>query len=514
MTMKKRVMLIYIIIFFQSLYLFSQDKLEDIYMIELGRLEETWNILDQGAENVWNGWKGYEEVPFIFNYPNGVRLLVGYPEKPEGFEEVTGLTVRDKKVFIDRREEIPLKLEPPLLGGGGVRSFGPKRIRSVYLTIRQRKDDSEESKTEKGNIQLELASENQILINIHELFHVFQRTFYRPRFGNFRYNPDLNYALYSDLEGKALEKAYLEKDDDKTRDYLKDFIIAREQKRKTVDEYNRNAESADGFMEGTAVYSEFMTLLTMKKKYDSVLNNDKDPYFYSFENIDYYLNRYLKSLKENQSKTFSPRGKCYYYGCFQALLLTRLYPDWIDKIVKEQKFMDEIISEQLDITEEEMKNIKERFKTRYYYDSIYKKHSNLINERDQVISQWKEQEGKAYIINFKKTGEYLTFKPNEGEYSAGIIYLYPKGIQDFKMENIILKTEETLIEKNQLYFIRWIDTKTPVDENGYTIKYDKKEGENIYYNATIKTNGFSLFAPKVEIKEGKKRVKITILSKI
>ena len=50
---------------------FSQEKLEDIYMIELGRLEETWNILDQCAETVWEGWKGYVDVPFIFNYPNG-----------------------------------------------------------------------------------------------------------------------------------------------------------------------------------------------------------------------------------------------------------------------------------------------------------------------------------------------------------------------------------------------------------------------------------------------------------
>ena len=136
--MIKRIYMSIILFIISITSVFSQEKLEKIYMIELGRLEETWNVLDQCAETVWKGWKGYAEVPFIFNYPNGVRLLVGYPVKPDGFEEVTGVTVRDKKVYIDRRNEIPLKLEPPLGGGGGPRSFGPKRIQTVHISIRAR----------------------------------------------------------------------------------------------------------------------------------------------------------------------------------------------------------------------------------------------------------------------------------------------------------------------------------------------------------------------------------------
>ncbi len=44
--------MIFILVLILSSAVYSQEKLEEIYMIELGRLEETWNILDQYAEKI------------------------------------------------------------------------------------------------------------------------------------------------------------------------------------------------------------------------------------------------------------------------------------------------------------------------------------------------------------------------------------------------------------------------------------------------------------------------------
>jgi hypothetical protein len=510
--MKKLACFFCMIVLLLGSSLYSQEKLEDIYMIEIKRLEETWNILDRYADEVWKGWKGYADVPFLFEYPNGVRLLVGYPHTPEGFEELQGITLRDKKVFIDRREEIPLKLEPPLTGGGGTRPFGDKRIETVHIKLRSH--DKNDTASQEREDKLKLSSDGQILINLHELFHCHQREFYKPRYGNIRYNPDLNYALYSDIEGKALEKAYFEKDNERALKYLKDFIIARELKRETVDDNNSNCESQDDFMEGTAVYSEFQTLLMMKEGYTPVFSGKDDPYFYEFKDIDYFIHQKIESLKDSQGKTLDSRGKCYYYGCFQALLLTRLFPGWIDRFMRDQKFLDEIIASKLSIDDEGRENFMTRQKSEYDYDSIYNKHAPIIDERNKVIAEWKAQKGKTYVINFKKTKEYLNPEPRGKKYSAGLIELFPEGIKELIIQDVTLVSENTLIEKNQLYFIRWIDTQTPSAEKGYTVTYDKKKGENIYTNAEVKTKGFTLFAPEIEIRESKDRVKINVLSKI
>ena len=92
--------------------------------IDIKRLEETWNILDQFAERIWPGWDNYRDVPFRFAYPNGIELVVGHDDPPDTFELVQGIDVQGKKVHVDRTREIALELVPPLRGGGGILPWG------------------------------------------------------------------------------------------------------------------------------------------------------------------------------------------------------------------------------------------------------------------------------------------------------------------------------------------------------------------------------------------------------
>ncbi|UCH96878.1 MAG: hypothetical protein JSV88_08515, partial [Candidatus Aminicenantes bacterium] len=161
--------------------------------IDLKRLEETWHVLDLCAEKVWTGWNNYKDVPFLFGYPNGLQMLVGHPSPPDGFELVPDVKVGEKKVYLDRRHMVPIELTPPLAGGGGPIPFGKeKQVRTVNLDL---------SPIPKESTNQAFPGDEQLLVNIHELFHCFQRQIYHRNYGNLRYNTDANYAIFSEIEG-------------------------------------------------------------------------------------------------------------------------------------------------------------------------------------------------------------------------------------------------------------------------------------------------------------------------
>ena len=104
-----------------------------------------------------------------------------------------------------------VELTPPLVGGGGPIPFGKEQ---VVKTVRIHLRPITMKPTEPY-----FPAEEQILINIHELFHCFQRQIYNRNYGNLQYNTDANYAVFSEIEGLALEKAYLEQEDQKAKEY-------------------------------------------------------------------------------------------------------------------------------------------------------------------------------------------------------------------------------------------------------------------------------------------------------
>ncbi len=498
------------------LYSQSAYELPEVMKLDLKRLEETWNILDQFAEKIWPGWDNYREVPFRFRYPNSVEMLVGHPDPPDSFELLEGVELQGKKIFVDRHNEIPLELKPPMSGGGGIIPFGKsKPIPIVNLRISSfREVDKEEEKKTSLPEEFRYASDSQILTNIHELFHCFQRSVYRYRFGNFSCNPDANYAIYAEIEGIALEKAYLETDDEKARQYLKDFIVARELKRNDLLEREQNQESEDDLMEGTAVYSETMALQLMKEGYTPFISKEDDPYFFLFQYADEMLEQKLDYLREQRKISLDGRGKCYPFGCFQALLLSRFFPDWQKNFFKEQKLLDRFLSESLDMTEEEKEKIAQGLKTRYALDDISKRHTQRVGQRDKTLEMFQSRKGRVYVINFKPTGEYLYPKSYDESFKVGLMHLYPEGIETIEIQEVLFTGEKTPIMQDQLFYIKWIDTEAAPGKKGYSVTFSRQEGENIFYDAEIKTKGFVLKAPKIEVKDREPRVKITILSKI
>jgi len=499
------------------LYSQSGYELPEVMKIDLKRLEETWNILDRFAEKIWPGWDNYRDVPFRFSYPNGVEMLVGHPDPPDSFELLSGVEVQGKKIFVDRHKEIPLELNPPMGGGGGVLPYGkgePVYIVDLHISSYRDVEKEEEKKTSLPE-EFRYASDRQILTNIHELFHCFQRSVYRYRFGNFMCNPDANYAIYAEIEGIALEKAYLETDEEKAREYLKDFIVARELKRKDLLERERNQESEDDLMEGTAVYSETMALQLMKEGYKPLISKEDDPYFFGFQYVDEMLEQKLEYLREQRKVSLNSRGKCYPYGCFQALLLSRFFPGWQENFFQEQKLLDQLLREKLGVSDpKNPEEIAKYLAGRYDFDDISEHHTQRVAQRDNAYEMIQARKGRVYVVNFKPTGEYLYPQKYGESFEVGLMHIYPEGIEKAEIQEVLFTGEKTPTIKDQLYYIKWIDTEASPGEKGYVVTFSRKEGEDIFYDAVVKTKGFILKAPKIQIKDRESRVKITILSKI
>lgn len=509
-----------LLLLFVPLFGRPETGLPEYARIDLKRLEETWNILDRFAERIWPGWKGYQDVPFRFNYPNGVQMLVGHPSPTDGFEPVLGVEVRGKKVYLDRRLEIPLELKPPLSGGGGIIPYGKdQQVQMVDLHMApvapaKLKAGEGPAAGDKAPPLPPFTSESQILVNIHEIFHCFQGTVYHYRYGNLQFNTDANYATYAEVEGLALENAYLEPEESAVRIALKDFLAARMLKRKSMTELEQNQESEDDLMEGTAVYAETRALELIKQGYGPLITAADDPSFDGFRAVDRYLKDKLDMLKNSRSVTMDSRGKCYPFGCFQAICLTKLFPGWQATFFQDGKLLDQVLEERLALTGAEKQAAAASLKDRYPLGEISSRHGQLIRERDRALDMIRKRRGRVYIINFKPLLEFVIPKGRGESYKLGLVSIFPEGVESVEVRDVVFRGEKTPMIWDQLYYAKWVDPKSRARGKAYTLNFSRREGEDIYVDAEFKTAGFVLRAPKIQLLELKGFVKITVLAKL
>jgi hypothetical protein len=487
-------------------------------------MEETWNILDQYAAKVWPGWTGYRDVPFLFEYPNGVRLLIGHPSPMQGFEPVPGpaagrgLEVQGKPVHWDRRREIPLDIKPPIVGGGGpLRMGAEKMVNTVRLTMSALPPAAEPGgKTDKTPALNPRDSENQILINIHELFHCFQREVYRYRFGNLRVNTDTDYAVWSEVEGLALEKALLAPDAAEARARAADFLAARRLKQAaSMTPLEANQESEDDLMEGTATYSTTRTLELMKEGgYKPLIGGSDDPWYFGFAGAAAYFDKEIKDLVEARGASMEAKSKCYQYGNFQALVLSRLFPGWQDGFFQGGKLLSGDLAERLGLGDDALAGAGATLADRYPLPELRQKHDRVITKRDEAWRRVQRRVGRVFIVDFKPAGEHLNPLAAGPSYNLGLVRIFPAGIDAIRVQDVLFSGAKTPIVQDQLYYLKWVDAERRLGGKGYRLMSSGKEGKDIYLNVEIRTGGFILKGPKIRVRETKDFVKITVLEKV
>ncbi|KMQ49626.1 hypothetical protein CHISP_3472 [Chitinispirillum alkaliphilum] len=494
----------------------ERPALHPVQKLELLRLEKTWNILDQIATEVWPEWEGYADIPFLFDYENQTRMLVGHPNPPKEFELVDDVKVRNMKVYIDRTNEVSIELTWPTLGGGGPIPFGKEDdphdwVQTVWITL-QSCPQAQEGKRK-------YQSEVMILLYIHELFHCHQSQFYLPYVAgeNFSMNANTNYAVYSDIEGQALLKAFKEEDIESAMGYLKDFVAARKLKYKDMSRQEQNGEKFIEFMEGTARYSEFMTLLKIRENYKPKLTSDKNPNFSAFEDINYHIEERLKYFKMVIGKTDDIYSKCYEYGCFQALMLDRIADNWQETIPSRNNYLFDLLVDKLNIRNRQLRGIKRGLGTRYNIDSLYTKYSQIIQARDDAFENFDAQKGQKFYVDFEPIGEIPHVNNTEKESymkrlpieKGGIRFVFPEGFGKYTMHEVSIICKELPLEHRDLFKIGFVDTKG----TGYQVS-SSGTSNNIHTDAVVETDGFTLKVPSMKIVEKDGNVIFSILSKV
>ncbi len=476
---------------------------------ELKRLAETYRVLDFAAERVWPGWNDYRTVPFLLSFENGLRVLVGHPNPPAPFERVD-TKVEDKAVFADRSNVNAKPLVPPLSAGGGPLPFGAapdgRPVEVIQLQFRSAAGIPEAERKA-------LRSEDVMLVNLHELFHCFQRAKVPRRpYGNPRFNPDLNYALYSEIEGLALLRAYQAGDAATAAEYLKDFLAARHRKRAgSLPGSLPNQESWEEFSEGTATYAELRTLEILNAGgFKPGLSRADDPEYGGFANLGELLGRYLERLKTTAANMTS-NPKSYTYGCFQAVLLDRWFPGWQKSVASGVESLDAEIGRRIPITEAGRPALEQRLEERYPFAEIQKRHAAIIEARDRIYREFRERRGRVYVVDFKRTGMYLGAAiKKDAPCQLGLIRIYPEGIDAVRFDEVEVSAIRAPAAVDQLYYLRVVDTER---RGSYQISGEKTPAGAVK-NAVITTPLFTVKAPLARVREAGDLVKIEVLARV
>jgi hypothetical protein len=485
--------------------------LPEAVRVELLRLEETYHVLDHTAARVWPGWANYRDFPFRFTFENGLRVLVGPASPPEGYVPATGVTVDGKPVYVDARRVEPLRLVQPLHAGGGISSLGVSGGKPIPLI-----DISLSRSMPVDNVKgRRFETETTILTYIHELFHCFQEDHLPVSYPNFRYNPDTAFATYSEIEGTALSKAYEAGDPEEAKRYLKDFLLARNLKRKGMARFDARCESGDEVREGTAVYAEVRSLEALDAGFRPRLAPARDPYYGGFADLGPLLRVYSERLDKRKTLTYSYL-KGYEYGCYQALLLERLFPGWQTPFSEKAGLLDEELAAQVVLSADEERLARQRFEKVYGFSRIQERHKKAVRERDAAYQLISSRQGRTYIVSFKPIHQYASalVDPRKKRYEVGLMNIYPGSVGTVKTDDIEIRFGKVPTEINQLYHFKVVDTGWKTRKAPYHIQYAAKESEDTYAGVTLTTPLFELKAPRIRITEEAARVKIWILSRV
>ncbi len=493
----------------------AEPALPGYVKIHLSMLDEAYRVLGMTAEKIWPGWKNYRDFPFMFTYTNGIQVLIGHPNPPAEFHKLEGLSVAGMDVYADVSKVSDIPQEEPLFAGGGPNFFGTNKTGEPVQTVFMNYFSARKGmKGGQGAVPGPYTVESQIMCFIHELFHCFQMSggMRIDDAGNPSMNPDTDYAVYSDIEGKALLKAYGEKDREKAAMYIRDFVAARMIKyEKSMPPEEQRAEAWEELVEGTAVYTSVRLAELFAGGYDARIKPARPYTFTGFRNSRFFIEGYQKSLRKSAAKVYDLLDRDYEYGCFEAILLERYVPGWQKVFSEKTTNLYAELSRLFPVKREDLAGYEKRFVKLYGADKTRVRCAAAMKKRDDAYYAMKDRRGMTYIINLSRVvkNENAVY-PDTERLTVGMVHIYLEGLPAAKIGNCEISRVPGPLVREQLYHIRVVDTKGTAGAGPYSVTFTKQNG-NVYEGAVITTPLFTLRAPLVRIDESSGRVKFTPL---
>jgi hypothetical protein len=423
---------------------------------------------------------------------------------------VEGRTVRGKAIYINRKEQLPLTPRQPLTGGG-------KGGMSIRIMLTQPPPGIGEAAAAADGP----TSEAQILLYVHEFFHALQSAL-RPEGLNDaksdrNFTVDLSYAKWSSVEGRALMAALEAPTGREARERLKDYLVARRIKQRSMPAGAVAFENVTALLEGTALYSNTkMPTLVRDARYAGTGHHEGDAYFFGFSKMDAYVKQQLTSqMTFTMDATLDTLVKYYNFGAYECFALDRVAPGWKKGFFQSGKTLDQAVAEALRLSPREEERVARRLADRYGLPSIEAKHQKVIQERDDAIALVESRKGRRYVVDFAKTKEFFDSEARGSSVRLGVREIFPHGVERVSLGEVEMVGADTPMERPWIWTMQWIDTEAVAGDRGYEVAFESRDGE-VLKGVTLKTKGFTLKAPEVTIAEdqAKDQVVVTILSKV
>ncbi len=380
------------LLFICSPFFRDELKSEELSDNDYGALKVCEGIIQlfkQFPDSVWPGFN-LAQSPFIFYMPEKWVLLFNYSKETEGFTSYPA--------------------DWPDLGTNV--QFHPGKYKDLAgqlafdLAI-DTVDVAAVPYTEKSAVEL-------FAFLVHENFHEYQQYGKHPAFGEIPWEREEKYPV-QDAENTAL--AYLEMrslmdalkmakadDENKCREYVKQFVAVRDQRWKQSDPFVARYEQGQEINEGTAKYVELKSIALMKQlKYKSSLDNLTGSLLKDFSSIsmpEYLLKDFQERMRGNSvSPEDMLRNRIYPVGSAQGFLLDYFKIDWKSEAQKAgpEFTAAQLFRNQLKINEGELENLLIKAKNRYGYEKVLVFTNRLILEYhdgfDQELMRFESQPG-------------------------------------------------------------------------------------------------------------------------
>jgi hypothetical protein len=361
----------------------TELKLDPLLLVSL---KECRNIMKICGPDIFPEWN-FQKTAVIFYKPNVQELLIGFPHKPQGFSEFSGISplagetmyYRDGTTTLtvdDQNTSIPIDGIPVLVVADPL-SRMRNQIRGVFMA---RPKEFALQWLEDWNFAQSPYRELQLIL--HESFHVFQQTKAPNKWPNeialskYPLLDPVNNAFFA-LEGNILRDAFLAAPSSRL-EKIKEFAAVRNFRQSRLDPECSEYENLAEYSEGLAKYVEYK-FLTLGRRIEPL---QEMYYRQGFHGYQVVLTKLLEDSVEDMVKIVAVsdvrfgnkfgagplRYKLYELGAFQALLLDEVMPSWKEKVFENGVSMSGLLIQALKMPPEELERYLTRAKQEYKYD--------------------------------------------------------------------------------------------------------------------------------------------------
>lgn len=328
----------------------QSETFDQLPPIDKARLAEAWHLKTEFGNLVWPSWGDTRTPAIIWNH--SYEFLIGLPGQPPADWQMVPGDKFEGEIYYRRSAVDPQNFAMPI-GDQWVASIATKTESDAFLIGTFRDMFPTPLKQIFPYRVFIQPSETQIGGLLHEDFHVFEQLSAPKRLADAEaaHRDGDQYEAASEQfraelkqEAGLLAQALEAKSDDEAANLVRQFLQIRDNRRQiyqlspTLISYERWLE----WEEGMAKYVEVACLRQafQLSNYEPLSVMADDSYFKSYQKFN---SRWSQELIQLRNPSGSGETRFYNMGMAEAFLLDRLMPDWKNKVMMNNLFLEDLL---------------------------------------------------------------------------------------------------------------------------------------------------------------------------